>query len=153
MSSKPNMPYTPPSTTATSTRGAALPISKFGLGASSTSQLWGQADYMRLMKAYNNVMEFYTRGIFNLQHEEAEKMWDEIRENAPYDHQEIDDYHMKDHMELNRFKGSVKGSSESAEGWEADSEAGYSGLLEYGTAYHGIQYVFFRPSVEIGQNR
>ena len=146
-----NTEYTPPSQSATSKRGTPVSISGSPKMILSEALVGMGPDAIRLVKAYNNIMNFYYEGIFKLQDKEGEKMRKEIEHNAPYDYAELDDYHMKDHITIKDFSGSVEGSGEQAEGVEIESEAPYSGLLEYGTAMHGIQYVFFRPSVELGQ--
>lgn len=91
------------------------------------------------------IINFQEKGIQDLIEKHAEIMRQEIQEAAPYDFQELDDYHMKDHMERRDYNGRL------GKGQEVESEAPYSGLLEYGTARHRVQYVFFRPSVERGQ--
>jgi len=147
-----NVRYTAPSPVTTRKKGGAIPISSSIGYMKLTEALMDMGpDSIRLVKAYNNVMDFYYKGILDLQEKEGEKMRKEIEHNAPYDYAELDDYHMKDHIVIKDFSGSIEGSGEQGEGVEIESEAPYSGLLEYGTARHGIQYVFFRPSVELGQ--
>lgn len=116
-------------------------------------------DAVRLVKAYENVMNFYYEGIFKLQDKHGQIMRDEIKEAAPYDFTESPsweqgewgNYHMKDHITKKNVKGRIRDIPGESEGVEIESEASYSGFLEYGTATHGVQYVFFRPTVERGQ--
>ncbi len=93
----------------------------------------------------NDLIKFQNIGVFAIIEKHAEIMRQEILEAAPYDFAELDDYHMKDHMTRKDYNDRL------GKGQEVESEAPYSGLLEYGTASHGVQYVFFRPAVERGQ--
>lgn len=115
------------------------------LKASPYMTLENAGEMARLETAIKLINEFYTGGIQKLIKEHALIMRDEIRETAPYDWSERDNYHMKDHMVARFYMGGL------GAGWEVESEADYSGLLEYGTANHGVQHVFFRPTVERGQ--
>lgn len=113
------------------------------------SQQYATEQNMRELARFDMIkaelISFQNSGIQKLIEKHAEMMRLEIQETAPYDFQELDDYHMKDHMERRDYDGKW------GKGQEVESEAPYSGLLEYGTARHGVQYVFFRPSVERGQ--
>jgi hypothetical protein len=99
----------------------------------------------RLVNILAEIQEFYEEKIQWVIDGAAYDMRAEIEQTAPYDWQELDDYHMKDHMIQRDYDGKW------GKGQEVESEAPYSGLLEYGTARHGVQHVFFRPSVERGQ--
>lgn len=112
------------------------------------------AEMVRLANAIKNVENYYLEGIQKTIEKHAEIMRSEIQETAPYDFTESEsweqgvfgNYHMKDHMVRRDYEDSKLGK-----GQEVESEASYSGHLEYGTAVHGVQHVFFRPSVERGQ--
>ena len=144
-----NTPYTAPSVSSVTARGKAKPISEIS-GLKTTAVLSGDPELMRFVRAYENVMNYYYQGIFETQVKHGKQLRDDIEQNAPYDAQEIDPYHMKDHMTIKNVSNPTNVAGES-EGVEIESQAAYSGALEYGTAYHGIQYVFFRPAVEINQ--
>ena len=147
-----NIPYTEPSPgpKRLAAKRKAVPISTLAtLKTIDTISNFGP-DIVRFVKAYENVMNFYYSGIFELQVKHGNRARDDLEQNAPYDYQELDDYHMRDHMVIRESKNPKDVAGES-EGVEIESQAGYSGLLEYGMAIHGKQYVFFRPIVEITQ--
>ena len=146
-----NTPYTAPSVSSVTARGKAKPISEIS-GLKTTAVLSGDPELMRFVRAYENVMNYYYQGIFEAQVKHGKQLRDDIEQNAPYDSHvpPYDDYHMKEHMTIKNVSNPKDVAGES-EGVEIESQAAYSGALEYGTAYHGIQYVFFRPAVEINQ--
>jgi hypothetical protein len=112
-----------------------------------------QRELARLAIIFNDLKKFANVGIYGLQEKHAEVIRKEIRDNAPYDATESSsweqgvwgNYHMKDHMERRDYEDAKIGK-----GQEVESEASYSGYLEYGTATHGVQYIFFRPAVDKG---
>lgn len=91
------------------------------------------------------IHEFYGSGIQKTIDKHATQIRNDLQREAPYDHAELDDYHMREHMTKRDYEG------KHGKGKEVESEAPYSGYLEYGTAKHGVQYVFFRPVVERNQ--
>lgn len=146
-----NTRFTSPSVTATTKSGKAIPIAQLKLLVSSEHFKGMGPDAVRLARAYENVMNFYYEGVFKTQLYHGKALRDDIENNAPYDYQELDDYHMKENMTIKAVGGRIDGVPGESDGVEIESEAPYSGLLEYGTARHGIQYVFFRPAVEMNQ--
>ena len=108
----------------------------------STTEL--QIEKLRLETILASRDAFITHGIKRMMREHGEHLRDVLERTAPYDDQEIwgfeqglyQNYHMQDHMSTKPYKDGV----------EVESEASYSGKLEYGTAYHGVQHIFFRPA-------
>ena len=107
-----------------------------------TSTPVGNADAIRFTKMVNAVALYYDKGIQEQIREIADDLKEELEQTAPYDTQEIDDYHMTEHMKDSPYVDGAR------KGREVESEAAYSGHLEYGTAYHGVQHIFFRPATE-----
>jgi hypothetical protein len=103
-------------------------------------------ELLRYDKMIMDIGWYYKTGIQKVIKSQAEKLRKDLVATAPYDAQEIwgyeqgmwQNYHMQDHMT----------SQPIPDGMEVESEASYSGKLEYGTAYHGVQYIFFRPATE-----
>jgi len=96
----------------------------------------------RIMKITTEIDSFVDDGIYDMIEEKAEDFAFEFRYIAPYDFQEIDDYHMSEHIEVNDYN-----DPEDGKGKEIDSEAAYSGLLEYGHTWHGKHQNWFRPTM------
>lgn len=102
------------------------------------SQKFNQIELLRLQKLILSRNLFIENGIQRVIEKHAKQLRNNIQTDAPYDYEELDNYHMREHMTDKPIK----------DGRAVESEAGYSGLLEYGTARHGVQYVFFRPATE-----
>lgn len=103
-----------------------------------TSENVGDMEAMRFIKVSTGVNHFYTKGIQDLIFKIAEDLKVELEQTAPVDPVPYDDYYMTEHMSTHPIKN----------GRATESEAAYSGHLEYGTAYHGVRHVFFRPATE-----
>ena len=85
--------------------------------------------------------DFTKNGIQDLTTKHQKQARNDLQMEAPYDYEELDTYHMRENMDMVDYRG------DHGLGKSVISRAPYSGLLEYGTAYHGVQYVFFRPIV------
>lgn len=79
---------------------------------------------------------FIKEGIQKIIADTAKQLKSDLERDAPFDTVPYDDYHMQDHMTDKPIEN----------GRAVESEAAYSGHLEYGTAYHGVQHVFFQPA-------
>lgn len=85
---------------------------------------------------------FVEDGIYALIEKNAKIAREELVTAAPYDYQELDDYHMRQHIERDDFE-----SPELGKGQEINSEAEYSWNLEYGHTRHGKHQNWFRPTM------
>lgn len=101
--------------------------------------LESQAELAVLMDTIRKIELFYDDDIQHVIDKHATQIKRDLEMEAPYDYQELDDYHMREHMTKRDYNGPL------GDGKEVESEAPYSGHLEYGTAVHGVQHVFFRP--------
>ena len=108
-----------------------------------TAELANKIELAKLNKMRMAIENYIDTGIQKTILDSAEQIRSDLEKEAPFDTVPYDTYHMNEHMVRTEFSGSIGGKAN--KGQQVDSEAAYSGHLEYGTAYHGVQHIFFRP--------
>lgn len=112
------------------------------VGVSQFKTTTGKTLMQHVQKLIFAIENFTDNGIQAIILEHSKHVQDDLVNEAPYDYEERwDTYHMAEHMEMYDYKG------EHGVGISVVSGAPYSGHLEYGTATHGVQHIFFRPVV------
>ena len=117
--------------------------------AYNKTELANKIELVKLTKMRIAIEFFMDNGIQKVIYDRAEQIRSDLEKEAPFDTVPYDEYHMNEHMVRRDFSGNIDGKQNV--GQEVESEAAYSGHLEYGTAYHGVKHVFFRPVVEKNQ--
>jgi len=120
---------------------SSKPIGGLVAGTPYASDKFATIEKTRLNALVFARNEFIENGILKIIDDHATQFKSDLERDAPFDVVGYDDYHMNDHMTKETMSLTKKGT-------KVESEAGYSGLLEYGLASHGVQHIFFRPNME-----